>query len=202
MSAQLIGQPAPDFTTSAILANGQIDSHFNLAQHIRGKFALIFFYPLDFTFVCPSELIALHNRMDTFKSMGIEVMAVSVDSAFTHLAWRQTPVKNGGVGPVAFPMIADVTHQICQAYGIQNPDLGVAYRACFLIDKKGLIQVMTVNNLPLGRNIDEIIRSFEALAFHEESGEVCPANWNKGKPGMKPTQAGVSEYLEENADTL
>jgi len=201
MTAQ-IGQKAPDFTTAAVMPNGEINQNFSFAQATKGKYALIFFYPLDFTFVCPSELIALNNRMDTFKQMGVEVMVVSVDSAFTHLAWRQTPVNSGGVGTLDYPMVSDVSHKICQAYGVQHEELGVAYRACFVIDKQGLVQTLTIHNLPIGRNVDEIIRLFEALEFHEKSGEVCPANWNKGKPGMTPTADGVSSYLQENAEAL
>lgn len=202
MNVHLIGQKAPNFTSSAVLASGEIDNNFNLEKVINGKYALIFFYPLDFTFVCPSELIALNNRMQTFKEKNVEVIAISVDSAFTHNAWRLTPVNSGGIGSMTYPLVADVSHKICQTYGVQHADLGVAYRACFLIDKKGLVRVQMINDLPIGRNIDEILRLFDALEFHDQQGEVCPAGWQKGEPGMRPDSKGVASYLNENSENL
>lgn len=199
----LVNNPAPDFTAPAVLADGSIVDEFNLGQHIKEQYALVFFYPLDFTFVCPSELIALDNRTKEFKKRNIEVAAVSVDSQFTHLAWRNTPVAQGGIGKVKYTLVADVTHKICQAYGVQHSESsGVALRAAFIIDKKGMVRAQIVNDLPIGRNIDEIIRLFDAVEFFEQHGEVCPANWQQGAEGMKPTPTGVAEYLAKKGEKL
>lgn len=198
----LIGQKAPDFTTAAVMANGDINSSFNLHQAIDNKYAIIFFYPLDFTFVCPSELIALDNRIEEFNSRNTLVMGVSIDSQFTHSAWRNTPVANGGIGQVRYPLVADVNHFICQAYGVEHPTAHVALRGAFVIDKKGIVRAQIVNDLPLGRNIEELIRLIDALDFHEKHGEVCPANWNKGKIGIKPTAEGIAKYLTDEAASL
>jgi peroxiredoxin (alkyl hydroperoxide reductase subunit C) len=198
----LIGRKAPDFNCAAVLATGEIVGNFNLATTIAGKYALVFFYPLDFTFVCPSELIALDKRMQEFKRRNIEVVAVSIDSQFTHNAWRNTAIKDGGIGPVNFTLAADVSHTICQAYNVEHPEAGVAFRAAFMINKEGIVKSQVVNDLPIGRNIDELIRTFDAIAFTEEHGEVCPAGWNSGDAGMKPSVAGVAEYLEEHAGSL
>jgi peroxiredoxin 2/4 len=140
--------------------------------------------------------------MDEFKKRGVEVIGVSIDSQFTHLAWRNTPVANGGIGEVGFPMVADINHSICQAYGIEHPGAGVALRASFLIDKEGIVQHQVVNNLPIGRNVDEMLRTVDALQFHETHGEVCPAGWNKGDTGMVASTEGVADYLANNADKL
>jgi peroxiredoxin 2/4 len=198
----LVGRKAPDFTASAVLANGEITNEFHLTEVLKNKYGLIFFYPLDFTFVCPSELIALNNRISEFKKRGVEVIGVSIDSQFTHNAWRNTPVEKGGIGQVNFALVADINHNICQSYGVEHPIAGVALRGAFLIDKQGIVKAQIVNDLPLGRNIDELVRLVDALQFHEEHGEVCPANWNKGKAGMKASTSGVAKYLEENADNL
>lgn len=198
----LIGQKAPDFTAAAVLANGEITGAFNLHKEIEKKCGLIFFYPLDFTFVCPSELIALDNRIEEFAKRNTLVMGISIDSQFTHNAWRNTPVANGGIGPVRFPLIADVNHQICQAYGVEHPTAHVALRGAFLIDKNGIIRSQVVNDLPLGRNVDELLRLVDALEFHEKHGEVCPAGWTKGKTGIKPTTAGIADYLSKEATGL
>lgn len=198
----LVGRKAPDFSCAVVTASGEINSKFKLSEAINGKYALIFFYPLDFTFVCPSELIALNNRMNQFKERGIEVIAVSIDSQFTHSAWRNTPVEQGGIGKVAFTLAADVHHRICQAYGVEHPEAGVAFRGAFIIDKQGVVRAQQVNDLPIGRDIDEILRLFDALQFSEVHGEVCPAGWKKGAQGMKPNAAGVASYLAENATEL
>ncbi|WP_372749658.1 peroxiredoxin [Litorivivens sp.] len=197
----LVGKPAPDFTCAAVLGNGEIVDEFTLSETIKGKYALIFFYPLDFTFVCPSELIALDHRVAKFKELGVEVIGVSIDSQFTHNAWRNTPVDKGGIGAVGYTLAADVRHDICRAYDVEA-DGGVAFRGAFLIDKEGLVRSQIVNDLPLGRNIDELIRLVEALQFHEEHGEVCPAGWNKGDKGMNASPDGVAAYLSENAEGL
>ena len=198
----LVTRQAPDFTSSAVLGNGEIVDNFNFKKHIEGKAAVLFFYPLDFTFVCPSELIAFDHRYEEFKKRGVEVVGVSIDSEFTHNAWRNTPTENGGIGAVKYALAADVKHEIAKAYGIEHPEEGVALRASFLIDKNGVVRHQVVNDLPLGRNIDEMLRMVDALQFHEEHGEVCPAQWEKGKEGMKDNPEGVAKYLKQNADKL
>lgn len=198
----LVTRQAPDFTSSAVLGNGEIVNNFNFKKHVNGKAAVLFFYPLDFTFVCPSELIAFDHRYEEFKKRGVEVVGVSIDSEFTHNAWRNTPTENGGIGAVKYALAADVKHEIAKAYGIEHPEEGVALRASFLIDKNGVVRHQIVNDLPLGRNIDEVLRMVDALQFHEEHGEVCPAQWEKGKEGMKDSPEGVAKYLKQNADKL
>ncbi len=198
----LVGRAAPDFTAAAVLASGEIVESFNLAQAIKGKKAVVFFYPLDFTFVCPSELLAFDHRMEEFKSRGVEVIGVSIDSQFSHNAWRNTAVNDGGIGPVQYTLVADVKHEICKAYDVEHPEAGVAFRASFLIDEEGNVRHQVVNDLPLGRNVDEMIRMVDALQFHEDHGEVCPAGWNKGDKGMTATTEGVAAYLTDNADKL
>ncbi len=197
----LVGKPAPDFTANAVLGNGEIVPGFKLSEAIKGKYGLLFFYPLDFTFVCPSELIALDNRVQQFKDLGVEVMSVSIDSHWTHNAWRNTPVDQGGIGQVKYTMVADISHEIARAYDVESAG-GVAFRGAFLIDKKGVVRSQIINDLPLGRNIDEIIRLVEALQFTEENGEVCPAGWKKGEQGMKANPTGVASYLAANAASL
>ena len=198
----LVTRQAPDFTCAAVLGNGEIVNNFNFKKHINGKAAVLFFYPLDFTFVCPSELIAFDHRYEEFKKRGVEVVGVSIDSEFTHNAWRNTPTENGGIGAVKYALAADVKHEIAKAYGIEHPEEGVALRGSFLIDKNGVVRHQVVNDLPLGRNIDEMLRMVDALQFHEEHGEVCPAQWEKGKEGMKDNPEGVAKYLNQNADKL
>lgn len=197
----LVGKSAPDFTCNAVLGSGEIVADFNLKEALSGKYGLVFFYPLDFTFVCPSELLAVDHRMARFKELGVEVIGVSIDSHFTHNAWRNTDVNNGGIGQVGYTLAADINHDICRAYDVESSD-GVAFRGAFIIDKDGLVRSQTVNDLPLGRNFDEFIRVIEALQFHEEHGEVCPAGWNKGDKGMTASPDGVAAYLSENADSL
>jgi peroxiredoxin (alkyl hydroperoxide reductase subunit C) len=197
----LVGNPAPDFSAPAVLPSGEIVDDFTLAA-LKGSYVLLFFWPLDFTFVCPTEIVAHDRRMDAFKERGVKVVGVSIDSQFTHFAWRNTPVKEGGIGPVQFPMVADVKHDICRAYGVEHPDAGVALRASFLIDREGIVHHQVVNNLSLGRNVDEAIRMVDALQFTEAHGEVCPAGWNKGESGMTPTTDGVADYLANHAGNL
>ena len=199
--AVLVSKQAPDFTAQAVMGDNEIRD-FTLSKEIKGKYAVIFFYPLDFTFVCPSELIAFDHRLADFKERGVEVIGVSIDSQFTHLAWKNTPVNNGGIGQVQYPLIADVKHEICRAYDVEFGAAGVAFRGSFLIDKSGAVRHQVVNDLPLGRNIDEMIRMVDALQFTEEHGEVCPAGWNKGKAGMKASTAGVAEYLAAHSKEL
>jgi peroxiredoxin (alkyl hydroperoxide reductase subunit C) len=198
----LVGRAAPDFTAAAVLGSGEIVDSFNLAQVIKGKKAVVFFYPLDFTFVCPSELLAFDHRIEEFKNRGVEVIGVSIDSQFSHNAWRNTAINDGGIGPVQYTLVADVKHEICKAYDVEHPEAGVAFRASFLIDEEGNVRHQVVNDLPLGRNVDEMIRMVDALQFHQEHGEVCPAGWNKGDKGMTATTEGVAAYLKDNADKL
>ena len=196
----LVTKEAPDFTSPAVMPNGIIEDNFTLSD-LRGQYVVLFFWPLDFTFVCPTEILAHHHRFEQFKERNTAVVGISIDSQFTHFAWRNTPINDGGIGEIAFPMVADVTHGICHAYGIEHPD-GMAMRASFLLDKAGIVQHQVVNNLPLGRNVDEMLRMVDALQFHEEHGEVCPAGWQKGESGMSDTAEGVASYLRENADDL
>lgn len=199
--AVLVGKQAPDFVATAVLGNNEIVENYKLSDALKGKYGVIFFYPLDFTFVCPSELIAFDHRLEEFKQRGVEVIGVSIDSQFTHLAWKNTPVNNGGIGQVGYTLVADIKHDICRAYDVEAAG-GVAFRGSFLIDKAGVVRHQVVNDLPLGRNVDEMLRMVDALQFTEEHGEVCPAGWNKGKAGMKASTAGVAEYLANHAKEL
>ena len=196
----LVTQQAPDFTAPAVMPNGTIREDFKLSE-LRGRYVVLFFWPLDFTFVCPTEIIAHDHRIDQFRKRNVEVVGVSIDSQFTHFAWRNSAVLDGGIGPVQFPMVADIKHDITQAYGVEHPD-GVALRASFLIDRNGVVQHQVVNNLPLGRNVDEMLRVVDALQFTEEHGEVCPAGWHPGDAGMKPTAEGVSDFLSKHSQKL
>ncbi len=198
----LVGRPAPDFTAAAVLGSGEIVDSFSLSEAIKGKKAVVFFYPLDFTFVCPSELLAFDHRMEEFKSRGVEVIGVSIDSQFSHNAWRNTPVNDGGIGPVKYTLVADTKHEICQAYDVEHPEAGVAFRGSFLIDEEGNVRHQVINDLPLGRDVDEMLRMVDALQFHQDHGEVCPAGWNKGDEGMTASPEGVASYLSDNADKL
>lgn len=197
----LVTQPAPDFTAPAVLPTNEIDPQFNLKTYLSGSYGLLFFYPMDFTFVCPSEILAHDHRLASFAEKNVKVIGISVDSQFTHLAWKNTPVEKGGLGNVQFPLVADLTKNIARSYGVLLND-AVALRGTFLIDKNGVVQAQHINNLPLGRNVDEALRLVDALQFTEEHGEVCPAGWQKGKAGMKPNPAGVASYLAENASKL
>ena len=196
----LVTREAPDFTAAAVMPDGTIKEDFRLSDY-RGKYVVLFFWPLDFTFVCPSEIIAHDHRVPLFEELGAQVIGVSIDSQFTHYAWRNTPVEKGGIGPVKFPMVADVSHEITRAYGIEHP-ASVALRGSFLIDREGIVQAEIVNNLPLGRNVDEMVRLLEALKYTEEHGEVCPANWQPGQEAMKADAEGVAEYLAKHAEEL
>lgn len=198
----LIGKQAPDFTAAAVLGTGEIVDDLNFTAARDGKYAFLFFYPLDFTFVCPSELIALDHRMAALRERNVEVFSVSIDSQFTHNAWRNTPVNKGGIGEVGYTMVADVTHSICQNYGVELEGAGVALRGSFLVDQAGVVRHQVVNDLPLGRDIDDMVRIVDALQFHEKHGEVCPANWKSGDAGMTATPGGVADYLGEHAGNL
>lgn len=195
----LVGRQAPDFTSSAVLGDGSM-VEFKLHEFIHNKYAVLFFYPMDFTFVCPSELIELDRALPSFKARDTEVIGISIDSQFVHNAWRNTPLEKGGIGPVQFPLVADVKHQICQSYGIEHPHAGVAFRGTFVVDPKGTVRSQLVYDLPIGRNIEEIVRLVDAVQFTDKYGEVCPANWKKGKAGMNPSAAGVAKYLAEHIE--
>jgi len=196
----LVNRQAPDFVAPAVMPDGSIKEDFRLSD-LKGKYVVLFFYPLDFTFVCPTEILAHNHRLAKFKERDVEVVGVSIDSQFTHHAWRETPVEKGGIGPIGFPLVADIKHEITRAYGVEHPD-GVALRASFLIDRDGVVQHQVVNNLPLGREVDEMLRMVDALQYVEEHGEVCPAEWEPGKEAMKPTPEGVAEYLAKHAQEL
>ena len=196
----LVTQKAPDFVAATVMPDGTIKPDFRLSS-LTGEYVVLFFYPLDFTFVCPTEVIAHHKRMDEFTKRGVKVVGVSIDSQFTHAAWRNTPVDKGGIGPVDFPLVADVNHAIAKAYDIEHPD-GMALRASFLIDREMVVRHQVVNDLPLGRNVDEMLRMVDALQFHEKHGEVCPAGWKEGGIGMKADSEGVASYLSEHAEGL
>jgi len=196
----LVTQQAPDFTATAVLANGAIVEDFQLSS-LKGKKIVLFFYPLDFTFVCPSEILAHHHRVAAFAERGVELVGVSIDSRFTHNAWRNTAINDGGIGVIDFPLVADMDHSIMEAYGVVHPD-GIALRASFLIDENFDVRHQVVNDLPLGRNVDEMLRMVDALEFHTSKGEVCPAGWTKGDAGMDASPDGVAAYLSENADNL
>jgi len=204
----LVGSKAPVFTTQAVMANGEITGDYDFGAAIEGKYAVLFFYPMDFTFVCPSEILAFANRTAALEALGCEVVGVSVDSHWTHNAWRSTSVDQGGIGNVPFTLAADMTRQISSAYGILSnsadsyyPD-GVSMRATFIIDQKGVVRHQVVNDEPLGRNMDDIVRTVEALQFFEQNGQVCPAGWKKGDAGMVNTPTGVASYLAENSEKL
>lgn len=197
----LVGKEAPDFTATAVMPDNSFNDKFNLKSQLKGKTGILFFYPLDFTFVCPSEIIAFHNKIKEFKTRNTEVIGVSVDSHFTHLAWKNTPVEKGGIGNVQYPLVADLTKKIARDYDVLVNE-AVAFRGTFLIDKNFTVRHQLVNDLPLGRNIDEALRMVDALHFHEEHGEVCPAGWNRGDEGMKANAEGVAGYLKKNATKL
>lgn len=193
----LVGKTAPDFTASAVMPDNSINANFNLKSYLNGKIGVLFFYPLNFTFVCPSEIITFNNKLEEFRSRGAEVIGVSVDSQFSHLAYKGLPVNEGGIGNVQFPLVADLTKQISTDYDVLANG-SVAFRGTFLIDQNFTVRHQVINDLPLGRNIDEALRMVDALIFNQKNGEVCPANWNKGKEGMKPSADGVKSYLASN----
>lgn len=197
----LVGKAAPDFFADALMGNNEIVEHFNLREHLHGKYGVLFFYPLDFTYVCPSELIAFDHRLAEFKQRNVEVVGISIDSVYTHLAWKNTPVEKGGIGKVGYPLVADIKHEICKAYDVEADD-GTAYRGSFLLDRAGIVRHQVVNDMSLGRNIDEMLRMIDALQFNEEHGEVCPAGWSKGKAGIVESAEGVAGYLARHAAEL
>ena len=192
----LVTNEAPDFTAQAVMPDNSF-AELSLSSY-RGKYVVLFFYPLDFTFVCPSEIIAFDKAVEKFEAKNAQVVGVSVDSHFTHLAWKNTAPENGGIGQVKYPLVADLSKKICEDYGVLFGG-EVALRGLFLIDKEGVVRHALVNDLPLGRNVDEALRILDALQFTEKHGEVCPANWRDGEDAMKPTAEGVAEYLADHA---
>lgn len=194
----LVTQPAPDFTATAVLPDNTFKEDFKLSD-FRGKYVVLFFYPLNFTFVCPSEILAFNKAVDQFEDNNCQLIGVSIDSHFSHLAWKNTPVNDGGIGNIRFPLVSDLNKSISSDYEVLL-DAGIALRGLFLIDKDGIIRHQVVNDLPLGRNVNEALRLLYALQFTEKYGEVCPANWNKGEEGMIPTAEGVAAYLAAHAN--
>lgn len=195
----LVQKPAPDFKATAVLADGT-EKEISLSEY-KGKYVVLFFYPFDFTFVCPTEIIAFSNHIEEFKKRNVEVLGCSIDSAHVHRAWRATKLEDGGIGAIKYPLVADVNKDIARSYGVLL-DGGMALRGTFLIDKAGNVRQETVNDLPLGRSVEETLRLVDALQFTEEHGEVCPAGWTKGKSAMKADPAGVASYLKDNASKL
>lgn len=193
----LVTKAAPDFRSQTVMPDNTFAEK-SLTELRAGKYAVVFFYPLDFTFVCPSEIIAFDKKLGEFKKRNCEVIGISVDSHFTHLAWKNTPVNKGGIGNVQYPLVSDLRKSIADQYGVLL-DAGIALRGLFLIDKEGIIRHALINDLPLGRNVDEAIRLLDALQFTEKHGEVCPANWKEGEEGMKPTAEGVATYLAKHS---
>jgi alkyl hydroperoxide reductase subunit AhpC len=192
MTAQ-VTKPAPDFSADAVI-NGEFKT-IKLSDY-HGKYVLLFFYPLDFTFVCPTELVAFSDQMDEFAKRGCDVIGISVDSKYTHLAWVNTPRKQGGLGQINYPLVADLNKAISRSYGVLLEEAGVALRGLFLIDKGGILRHALINDLPLGRSVDEAVRVLDALQHFEQNGEVCPANWTKGQQAMKPDPVGSRQYFE------
>jgi peroxiredoxin (alkyl hydroperoxide reductase subunit C) len=194
----LVTRPAPDFTATAVLPDNSFKEDFRLSN-FRGKYVLLFFYPLNFTFVCPSEILAFNKAVKEFEENNCQLIGVSIDSAYSHLAWKKTKVNDGGIGDIQYPLVADLDKSISKSYEVLLND-SIALRGLFLIDRDGVVRHQVVNDLPLGRNVNEALRILHALQFTEKHGEVCPANWNKGEDAMKPTAAGVAEYLSAHAD--
>jgi len=193
----LVTTAAPDFTATAVRADNSFDEDFKLSS-LRGKYVILFFYPLDFTFVCPTEILAFDEVLDDFRIRDAEVVGVSVDSHFTHAAWKRTPVDEGGIGPIRFPLVSDLTKQIARDYGVLLDD-GRALRGLFLIDREGIVRHALVNDIPIGRSVSEALRVLDALRFHELRGDVCPANWNEGDDGIVESHDGIVDFLSKYA---
>lgn len=195
----LVTQPAPDFTATAVMPDNSFKEDFSLSDY-RGKYVLLFFYPLDFTFVCPTEILAFNRGVEAFKEANCELVGISIDSHFSHLAWKNTPVNQGGIGNIQYPLVSDLNKTISDSYNVLL-ESGIALRGLFLIDREGIVRHQVVNDLPLGRSVSEALRLLHALQFTEEHGEVCPANWQQGEDAMKPTAEGVAAYLSENLNS-
>ncbi len=200
MTELFVGKEALDFTAKAVMPDNEI-VEFNFKNYIAGHKCLVFFYPLDFTFVCPSEIIAFHNRIGEFNSRNTKIVAVSVDSHFCHLAWKNTAHDKGGIGGIQFPLVADLNKEISFEYNVLL-DAGMALRGSFIIDEDFILRHITINDLPLGRNADEMLRLLDAIDFHKTHGEVCPAGWNKGDPGIETSSDGIAHYLASHGSKL
>lgn len=198
----LVSRQAPDFIATAIMKNGKIINDFNFYKSTINKYVVIFFWPMDFTFVCPSEIISFNKKYEEFQKRNVEIIGISCDSVFVHNAWRNTPIEQGGIGKVNYTMVSDIKKEIQKNYGIEHPSNGVALRGSFLIDKNKIVRHQVINDLPLGRNINEMIRMIDALKFHEVSGDVCPAQWDIGKKSIQPSTKGIAEYLSKNFENL
>lgn len=198
----LVSRQAPDFIATAIMKNGKIVNDFNFYQSTMNKYVVIFFWPMDFTFVCPSEIISFSKKYEEFHKRNVEIIGISCDSVFVHNAWRNTPIEQGGIGKINYTMVSDIKKEIQRNYGIEHPSNGVALRGSFLIDKNKIVRHQVINDLPLGRNINEMIRMVDSLKFHEVSGDVCPAQWDVGKKSIKPSTKGIAEYLSKNLKSL
>ncbi|HBH29089.1 MAG: peroxiredoxin [Desulfofustis sp. PB-SRB1] len=192
----IVTEPAPDFTATAVMPDNSFKEDFNLADY-RGQYVLLFFYPLDFTFVCPSEILAFNRELKQFEDNNCQLVGISIDSHFSHFAWKNTPINEGGIGNIGFPLVSDLDKSISRRYQVLL-DSGIALRGLFLLDKEGIVRHQVINDLPLGRNVNEALRMLHALQFTEQHGEVCPANWQQGEDAMKPTREGVSEYLAKH----
>lgn len=197
----LVTKKAPNFTANAVMGDNTIVEGFKLYDNFGKNGTVVFFYPMDFTFVCPSEIIAFDHRLDEFKERGINVIGISVDSEFSHFAWKNTPVNEGGIGNVKYPLVADITKQIARDFDVLLND-SVALRGSFLIDTDGTVRHAVINDLPLGRNIDEMLRMVDTMLYTNEHGEVCPAGWNKGDKAIKADKGGIADYLSNNAEKL
>ncbi len=193
----LVTKQAPDFKATAVMEDGSFQD-ISLSDY-KGKYVMLFFYPMDFTFVCPTEILAFNKKVSTFQEKNVQLLGVSIDSKHTHGAWRRTPLENGGIGEINYPLIADITKNIARDYGVLLNE-SIALRGLFLIDTQGVVRHSTINDLPLGRNVDEALRMVDALQFHEAHGEVCPANWNKGEDTMKETPDSVAAYLSKHGN--
>lgn len=189
----LVGKKVPEFKAKAVLKNAILD-HFSLSNY-SGQYIVLFFYPLDFTFVCPTELHAFQEKLQEFEKRSAQVVGCSVDSCFSHIAWLNTPKSRGGIQGISYPLISDLNKSICRSFHVLKEEDGIAYRGLFLIDKQGVIRHCLVNDLPLGRSVEEALRLLDALIFYEQNGEVCPANWKAGSKAMKPTEQGLAEYF-------
>lgn len=197
----LVTKSAIDFIAPTVLSDGKVVDDFCLSKHVKNKYAVLFFYPLDFTFVCPTELISLNNKISEFAKRNVEVIGISVDSKFSHSHWRKTPIKEGGIGEISYPLVSDIKKSISRDYGILYDD-SIALRATFIIDEKFIVRHQSINDLPLGRSIDELIRTIDAIEHNKEHGEVCPAGWKKGKPAMQASDEGVADYLNSHSEEL
>ncbi len=195
--SSLVGKKAPDFNLKAVINGGEINQSFSLSELENNKYVVLFFYPLDFTFVCPTELHAFQEKVAEFEARNVQLIGCSVDSHFSHIAWLQTPKTKGGIQGITYPLIADFNKQLSRDYGVLNEEEGVAFRGLFLIDKQGIVRHQLINDLPLGRNVEEVLRMVDALQFHEKNGEVCPANWVEGKEAMTANTQGLETYFQK-----